>query len=141
MGSTRVRARAIIVSVDRTLVSPGLRGEARRIVTEDATARALGSGDVPVLGTPAILALMEQAACAAMAPALAEAETSVGIWAELTHLAPSRVGAEVAATAEVAAVDGRTIEFVCEAREGEKVVARARHRRAVVDRKRFLGRS
>jgi predicted thioesterase len=127
--------------VERTALSPGLRGEAGRVVTEEMTAAALGSGDVPVLGTPAVLALMEEAACAAIASALDGAATSVGTWAELTHLAPTKVGATVEAVAELTAVDGRTLEFACEAHEGTKVIARARHRRAIVDREKFLGRA
>ena len=122
-------------------LKPGLRGEARRVVGEDDTAVALGSGDVPVLGTPAVLALMEQAACAAIAPALDPGATSVGTWAELEHVAPSKVGATVEATAELTAVDGRTLEFTCEARDGSTLIGRARHRRAIVDRERFLART
>jgi fluoroacetyl-CoA thioesterase len=127
--------------VERAALSAGLRGEAGRVVTADLTAEALGSGDVPVLGTPAVLALMEEAACAAIDSALEDGATSVGIWAELEHLAPSMVGATVTATAELTAVDGRTLAFSCEAREGSTVIARAKHRRAIVDRERFLGRA
>jgi predicted thioesterase len=119
-------------------LAAGLRGEARRTVTEELTAVALGSGDVPVFGTPAVLAMMEEAACAAVRPALADGRTSVGTWVELEHLAASKLGASVVATAELTGVEGRTLEFTCEAREGSRVVARARHRRAVVDRERFL---
>jgi fluoroacetyl-CoA thioesterase len=154
--STRLRARAIIRGFggltersDRPPIGrdvamelqPGLRGEARLVVTSDETAIALGSGDVPVLGTPAVLALVENAACSAIAGTLDDGDTSVGVWIELEHLAASKPGAEVTAEAELVAVDGRTIEFRCEAREGTKVVARARHRRAVVDRERFLARA
>lgn len=121
-------------------LSIGLRGEARRVVSEDATAIALGSGDVPVLGTPALLALVEEAACAAVAGSLDDGRTSVGTWVELEHLTPSKVGAEVFATAELTAVDEKTLEFTCAVRDGDTVVARARHRRAVVDREIFLGR-
>ena len=109
-------------------------------MTEDQTAIALGSGDVPALGTPAVLALMEQAACDAVAGGLAEGETSVGTWAELEHLAPSKVGAETVATAELIAAEGHALEFTCEVRDGDTVVARARHRRSIVDRERFLAR-
>ena len=122
-------------------LAPGLRGEARRVVGDDATSIALGSGDVPVLGTPAVLALIEQAACAAVDGAIEDGRTSVGTWVDLEHLAPSRVGAEVTATADLTRVDGRTLEFSCEVHDGRSLVARARHRRAVVDRERFLGRS
>ena len=109
-------------------------------MAEQDTALALGSGDVPVLGTPAVLALMERAACAAVAPALGSADTSVGTWADLNHVAASKVGAEVVAEAVLIAVNGRTLDFVCEAREGSTVVATAKHRRSVVDRERFLAR-
>lgn len=122
-------------------LQPGLRGEARLVVAEEHTAVALGSGDVAVLGTPAVLALLEKAACAAIAPALAEGQTSVGISADLEHLAPSKPGASIDAAAELVAVDGRTLEFGCEAREGTKLVARATHRRVLVDRERFLARA
>ncbi len=118
----------------------GTRGEARRTVTAADTAEALGSGDVPVFGTPAVLALVEEAACAAVAGALDEGRTSVGTWVELEHVAPSVVGAEVTATAELTGADGKVLEFTCEVRDGDRVVARARHRRAIVDRERFLGR-
>jgi fluoroacetyl-CoA thioesterase len=140
MGSRARRAGRIIVEVDHASLSPGLRGEAHRVVSDDVTAIALRSGDVPVLGTPAILGLIEEAACAAVNGALEDGQTSVGMWVELEHLAPSSVGAAVTATAELMAVDGRTLEFTCEARDGQTLVARARHRRAVVDRERFLGR-
>ena len=120
---------------------PGLRGEARLVVADEHTAVALGSGDVAVLGSPAVLALLEKAACAAIAPALSDGQTSVGISADLEHLAPSKPGASVEAGAELVEVDGRTLSFRCEAHEGTKLVARATHRRAVVDRERFLARA
>jgi fluoroacetyl-CoA thioesterase len=122
-------------------LEPGLRGEARLVVTEVDTAVALGSGDVAVLGTPALLALVEKAACSAIAGALNNGDTSVGVWVDLEHLAASKPGAEVTAEAELVAVDGRSIEFLCEAHEGTKLVARARHRRSVVNRERFLARA
>jgi fluoroacetyl-CoA thioesterase len=102
---------------------------------------ALGSGDVPVLGTPAVLALVEQAACAAIGAGLDDGRTSVGSWVELEHLAPSKVGAQVVASAELVKVDGRVLEFTCDVRDGDRVIARARHRRAIVDRDRFLERA
>jgi predicted thioesterase len=124
-------------------LSPGLRAEVRRVVTGDDTAIALGSGDVPVLGTPAILALMERAACDAIAEALENGWTSVGTWADLQHIRPSRVGAEVVASAELVEVsdEQRVLHFTCEARDGGKPVAKASHRRVVVNRERFLGHS
>jgi predicted thioesterase len=84
-------------------------------VTERDTARHLGSGDVPVLGTPRLLALAEAATVAALAGHLAEGQTSVGIRVELDHLAATPVGGRLRVRAELAAVDGRTLRFAVEA--------------------------
>jgi fluoroacetyl-CoA thioesterase len=121
-------------------LSVGLRGTASTIVTADLTAEALGSGDVPVYGTPALLALIEKACCAAISPAIDVDHTTVGTWAELEHLAASRPGVTVNATAVVTEVKGRTISFEAEVHEGDKLIGRARHRRALVDRAKFLSR-
>jgi len=118
----------------------GARGQARRTVTASDTAESLGSGDVPVLGTPAVLALVEEAACAAIAGTLDDGRTTVGSWVELEHLAPSAVAADVIATAELTSAEGKILEFTCEVHDGDRVVARARHRRVVVNRETFLGR-
>jgi fluoroacetyl-CoA thioesterase len=119
-------------------LSAGLVGEARRIVTQDLTAIRLGSGDVPVFGTPALLALIEEAAVAAVRRALPDGATSVGAHVELDHLAPSRVGVEVRALATLTAVEGRALTFECEAYEGDKPIGRALHKRMIVDREKFL---
>ena len=118
-------------------LEPGLAGNAERTVTEDQLAIALGSGDVPVFGTPALLALMEQAAVDAVRSALPNGSTSVGASVELQHIAPSYAGAQVRASARLVAVEGRRLRFEIEAFEGETLIGRATHARAVVDRARF----
>ncbi len=120
------------------MVEPGLLGEVERTVTEDMTAMALGSGDVPVLGTPAVLALMEAAACRALDGHLAPEETSVGEVADMVHFAPTPVAARVVATARLVEVDGRNLTFEVHVNDPAGEVARGRHRRAVVRRERFL---
>ena len=120
---------------------PGLSARLELTVTDADTAQALGSGDVPVLGTPAVLALMEEAACAAIRDALDAGSTSVGTRVDLEHLAPTKPGVTVVATAQLTAVDGRTLSFVCAVRQGDKEVARASHERAIVDRERLLARA
>lgn len=108
-------------------------------VGADDTALALGSGDVPVLGTPRLLALMEAATVAAISGSLADTETSVGTRVELDHLAASPVGAQVSVRAEVVGVDGHQVRFVVVAVDAdERAVARGVMTRAVVDRARFL---
>jgi predicted thioesterase len=107
------------------------------VVTDEMTAEYLRSGDVPVLGTPALLALIEEAAVAAVRDVLPDGKTSVGGWVELEHVAPARPGDEVRALARLSEVDGKRLTFECEAYEGDTLLGRANHRRTVVDRARF----
>lgn len=115
----------------------GLEGSVTLTVGDADTAVALGSGDVAVLGTPRVLALAEQAAVAAVRDALPQGRTSVGSWVELHHLAPTKVGATVTATARLESTNGRRLEFGFSVTEGTEEVARGRHRRSVVARDRF----
>jgi fluoroacetyl-CoA thioesterase len=111
-------------------------------VTDDDTAVAVGSGSLPVLGTPRLLAWCEAATCAELEPALAAGETSVGTRVQLEHLAASPVGAEVEVTATTAYVDGRLRRFTVAARHTAdgKVVASGEVTRVIVDAKRFMSR-
>jgi len=115
----------------------GLTGSASLTVSEADLAIALGSGDVPVLATPAVLALCEAATVAAIAELLDHGTTSVGAHVELDHVAPSRVGAAVEAHAKVTEVDRRRVTFRVEAREGDDLIARGQVVRYIVDRDRF----
>ena len=107
-------------------------------VTADKTAAAVGSGDMPVLATPMMMALMENAAMVAVSPYLAEGETTVGGQIEASHLAPTAIGKTVSATATVTKVEGRKIYFNIEAREGDKLLGKGTHLRFIVSRDRFL---
>jgi fluoroacetyl-CoA thioesterase len=133
--STAVRAAAIIGAA--VTLTPGLRGTVTHIVTDAMTAIALHSGDVAVLGTPAVLAMIEEAAVLALAGVLADGTTSVGSWVELEHLAPSHSGATIVATATLERVDDKRLEFTAEAHDGNTLIARAKHRRVIVDREHF----
>jgi fluoroacetyl-CoA thioesterase len=119
-------------------MEPGLEASIEHEVSEAMTAVALGSGDVPVLGTPAVLALAERAACSAIEGHLGEGETSVGSHVDLSHLAPTPVGARVKATARLTDADGRKLTFEFSVRDGSGEVARGTHQRVVVDRGGFL---
>ena len=116
----------------------GATGSAHLIVGEADTAIALGSGDVRVLATPRIVALLEQASVDAVAADLVDGTTSVGTHVAVDHVAASFVGAQIEATAEVIEVDGSTLVFWLSARDGDRTVATGRHIRVVVDRSRFL---
>jgi predicted thioesterase len=112
-------------------------------VTDADTAPAVGSGSLPVLGTPRLLAWCEAATCAAVDPALAPGETSVGTRVSLEHLAASPVGQEVEVTAAASYVDGRLHRFTVSARHlggNGKVVGSGEVTRVVVDAERFLSR-
>ena len=112
----------------------------RLTVQVQHTAETMGSGDMPVLATPALVALMENAAMMACRPLCAEGETTVGGSIQVQHLKPSALGAEVEATAKVTQHEGRKVEFTIEARQGEVVIGTASHTRFIVDRERFLSR-
>jgi predicted thioesterase len=109
-------------------------------VTEDDTAVAVGSGSLPVLGTPRLLAWCEAVTCAAIDPTLEEGRTSVGTRVTLAHLAASPVGAEITVSASSSYVDGRLVRFTVAAREGAKLVGNGEVTRVVVDAERFLSR-
>jgi len=120
-------------------VKPGLHAVVEHAVTGADTARALGSGDVPVLGTPRLLALAEAATVAALAGHLDTGQTSVGTRVELDHLAATPVGGLVRVRAELAAVDGLRLRFAVTATdEGGAMIGRGTVTRAVVDRDSFL---
>lgn len=102
------------------------------------TAQALGSGDMEVLATPAMVALMENAAMLAVAPALPEGSTTVGSMIETSHLRPTGPGKAVRATATLVEVDGRRLTFDVRAEDEAGTIGQGRHVRYVVDRARFL---
>jgi fluoroacetyl-CoA thioesterase len=104
------------------------------------TALALGSGDLPVVATPRLVALCEEATVAAAAPHLDPSATSVGVEVRLEHLAPSRVGVEIVAEAELVEADGRRLGFRVRVTEAGVEVARGAVTRMLVDRRRFLER-
>ncbi len=107
-------------------------------VTTDKTAEAMGSGDMPVLATPALVAMMENAAMLVARRLLQEGETTVGGSIDVQHLKPSPVGAEIRVEAELTQHEGRRFDFAIEAWQDEVLVGRASHVRFAVSRERFL---
>jgi len=113
----------------------------RFTVTEQDTAAALGSGDLPVLGTPRLLAWSEAATCATVDDSLDSARTTVGTRVQLDHMGASPIGTEVIVVATVVYVDGRLVRFEVVARHADhRVVGHGEVTRVVVDRERFLSR-
>ena len=122
-------------------MSGDVQATLRFTVTEQDTAAALGSGSLPVLATPRLLAWCEAATCAALEGALADGETSVGTRVSLEHLGASPLAQEVEVTATLTYVDGRLRRFAVAARHpGGKVVGNGEVTRVVVDAERFLSR-
>jgi len=108
-------------------------------VSQTNTAQAVGSGDLPVFATPAMIALMEQAACQAIAAVLEPGQSSVGTAIAVQHTAASLVGAEISASATVAATNGRQVEFMLAAHCGGQEIGCGTHTRFIIDAARFMG--
>lgn len=120
---------------------PGLAATVSLTVTDDQTAAAVGSGDVPVFATPNVVLLCERATVAALAGHTEEGTTTVGHRVQLDHLAPTPVGGEVSADAVLESVEGRRLTFRVAVNDSNGLVAAGRITRVVVERDRFLGRA
>jgi fluoroacetyl-CoA thioesterase len=122
-------------------VEPGLSARVSLVVAESDTALALRSGDVPVLGTPRLIALCEEAACLAVDGKLGDPRTSVGVRVQFDHLAPVRIGSDVVAEATLEKVEGRRIVFTVTASDGAGLVGAGKVTRVIVDREDFLAKA
>ena len=120
------------------MLEAGLSGRSTTTVTAENTAAAMGSGDLAVFATPAMVALMEHAAMEAVAGELPEGSTTVGSEMNTTHVKPSPVGAEVSAEATLMEVDGRKLVFAVKASDESGIIGEGTHVRYVVDREKFL---
>lgn len=119
-------------------ITVGLKGKAGTDVTREDTALEVGSGSLLVYATPCMVALMEGAACEAIAPCLPEEKTSVGTELSISHLAATPVGMEVWAEAEVTAVEGNMITFSVIAYDETGKIGEGTHKRAIITSQRFL---
>ena len=116
----------------------GMKGEASTLVEREDTAAEVGSGSLLVYATPCMVALMEGAACEAIADALGEDQSSVGIALNIEHLSATPVGLEVRAEAEVTAVEGKIITFSLTAYDEAGKIGEGTHKRCVVNTQKFL---
>lgn len=127
-----------IAEIETNMLEKGLSAQKRVVVNDRNTAASMGSGDLEVFATPAMVALMEHAALSAVAGELPEGSTTVGAEMNVTHIKPSAVGAEVAATAVLTAIEGRKLTFNVGARDEAGMIGEGIHIRYVVDRVRFM---
>lgn len=119
-------------------ITVGMKGTAETQVERADTALEVGSGDLLVYATPCMVALMEGAACEAIAPALKEGQTSVGTSLSIRHTAATPVGLEVRAEAEVTAIEGKVITFTVTAFDEAGVIGTGTHERVIVTSQKFL---
>ena len=119
-------------------VEIGMKGEVQSFVEKEDTAAQVGSGSLLVYATPCMVAMMEGAACEAIAQGRSENETTVGIERNIQHRAATPVGMEVRAEATVTAVDGKIITFEVEAFDEAGTIGKGTHKRALVNTQRFL---
>lgn len=122
------------------MIEIGLKHTSSLVVTDAVTALQMGSGDLAVLATPAMMALMENAAMLAVKEELPEGSTTVGGHIASSHLKPSKVGDTITAQAEVTKVDGKKIEFKVAAYCGDTLLGEGTHLRFIVDREKFMSR-
>ncbi|MBR2866179.1 MAG: thioesterase family protein [Alistipes sp.] len=120
------------------MLEKGLKRQSVMRVTDGNTAEFIGSGDMAVLATPAMVALMENAAMLAVALHLDEGDTTVGSMISTSHLKPSKIGATISAIAELVEVDGRKLTFKIEAYDADVLIGSGEHIRYVVNREKFL---
>jgi predicted thioesterase len=118
-------------------LKPGLTGTVELVVGAEHTAPSIGSGLVPVLATPVMINLIEAAALAAAEHLLPAGHQSLGIHLDIRHFAATPIGMRVIATAELTAVEGRTLSFRVEARDEKEPIGDGSHQRVVVNVARF----
>ena len=119
-------------------ITVGMKGEASTLVEREDTAMEVGSGDLLVYATPCMVALMEGAACEAVAPGLTEGQTTVGTALNIAHTSATPVGLEVRAEAEVTAVEGKVITFAIRAFDEAGEIGNGTHQRVIVTGQKFL---
>lgn len=120
------------------MIEIGNRYSSRLIVDESSTAATMGSGDLRVFATPAMIALMENAAMMAVASHLRDSETTVGGFMECSHIRPTAIGSEVTAVATLRKIEGPALHFDIAAYCDERMIGEGHHIRYVVDRQKFL---
>lgn len=119
-------------------ITIGAKGEVSTLVEREDTALEVGSGSLLVYATPCMVALMEGAACEALAPFLPEDKTSVGTQLTISHISATPVGLEVRAEAEIIAVEKSTVTFQVSAYDEAGLIGEGTHQRAVISTQKFL---
>lgn len=122
-------------------ITIGMKGEVGTTVEREDTAMEVGSGSLLVYATPCMVALMEGAACEAIAQALAEGQTTVGTALNIEHISATPVGLDVRAEATVTAVEGKVITFEVKAFDEAGEIGHGTHKRVIINAQKFLERT
>ncbi len=120
------------------MIEVGLKGSNSTVVTESLTAKEMKSGDLPVFATPAMVASMEAAAVDAVASELEDGSTTVGCGISISHSAPTVLGKEVTAEAELIKAEGRMLTFSVKAYDKSGMIGEGEHNRVIVTRDKFM---
>ena len=123
------------------MLETGIKGSAEARVTQDNSAEKMGSGDCPVFATPAMVALMEEAAGHSVSAHLNEGETTVGVSLNIRHVAATALGRTVRAESELIEADGRKLLFRVTAFDEVGEIGGGEHARAIVNREKFIART
>lgn len=121
-------------------LTTGLSAEQVITVSDDLTAQAIGSGDLPVYATPAMIALMEATSVIAIENFLPPGYSTVGIEINVKHVAATPVGEEVRVQAEVIDIEGKRIVFNVQAWDDEDLIGEGTHVRYIIEIERFMQR-
>lgn len=122
-------------------ITVGMKAEVYSNVEREDTAQEVGCGSLLVYSTPCMVALMEGAACEAIADAMKDGSTTVGTSLNIEHISATPVGLDVRATAEVTAVEGKVITFAIKAYDEAGEIGRGTHQRVLVNSQKFLERA
>ena len=122
-------------------ITVGMKAEVFTNVEREDTAKEVGSGDLLVYATPCMVALMEGAACEAIAEAMEENQTTVGTMLNIEHISATPVGLDVRAVAEVTAVEGKVITFDVKAYDEAGEIGHGTHKRVLINSQKFLERT
>jgi predicted thioesterase len=122
-------------------MEPGIQGRITLLVTPELTAKAVGSGDLPVFATPSMIAAMEQAAYQSVAPYLEPGQGTVGTLMEVKHTAATPVGMGVTCETELIEIDRKRLVFAVRAYDKQGSIGEGTHERFIIDNERFLSRA
>jgi predicted thioesterase len=122
-------------------MEPGIQGRITLLVTPELTAKAVGSGELPVFATPSMIAAMEQAAYQSVAPYLEPGQGTVGTLMEVKHTSATPVGMEVTCETELIEVDRKRLVFSVRAYDQQGPIGEGTHERFIIDNQRFLSKA